>query len=260
MTACCAAWLSATISNLDDFTEARTWLERAIALDPGYAAHLRPARGLAQHPGRPGLVDGSEADYAEVIRLATAAFERDSFDAMALALCGHVKSLLLHKFDDAIALFDRAIAASPSSAIAWTRSSPTYSYIGDAQEAHPPSGARVCGCRRSTSTSSSPTPSWASRLYVAADHEEGMRWGRQGQRGEPRGGRRTCASSPSTWPRLASSTRPAKWGARSWRWSPGFQVDRFLVGYAAPRCRAGAPASPESPTPGRAFRAEARRR
>ena len=43
--------------------------------------------------------------------------QRDSFDAMALALCGHTKSLLLHEFDEAIALFDRAIEASPSSDI-----------------------------------------------------------------------------------------------------------------------------------------------
>src|SRR4030095_13310432 len=74
--------------SLEDFTEARTWLERAIALAPGYAApYALLAAWYRIRGGQGGSTDPS-AGYADVGRLATAAYERDSFDAMALALCG----------------------------------------------------------------------------------------------------------------------------------------------------------------------------
>jgi transcriptional regulator with AAA-type ATPase domain/TolB-like protein/Flp pilus assembly protein TadD len=161
----------------DDFAEARIWLEKAIALDPGYAApyallaiwhSIRFGQGWSSDPA---------ADQAEVMRLASAAVERDSFDAMALALCGHAKSVLLHEFDEAISLFDRALAASPNSAIAWTRSSPTYSYLGDSREAirRAEQGLRLSPL--------DPHIFFAHTIlglghYVAGDYEEAVRWGR----------------------------------------------------------------------------------
>ena len=36
---------------------------------------------------------------------------------------------------NSLELFDRALAANPSSAFAWLRSSPTFSYIGETREA-----------------------------------------------------------------------------------------------------------------------------
>ena len=170
------------------------------------------------------------ADYAEVIRLATAAYERDSFDAMALALCGHVKSLLLHKFDDAIALFDRAIAASPSSAIAWTRSSPTYSYIGDAQEAirRAEQGLRLSPLDVHIFFAHAIL---GLALYVAADHEEGNSVGTAGPERRTRGGRRTCASSRSSLAAAGQLDEARDVGRALLALEPGFQVDRFMVGY-----------------------------
>ena len=50
-------------------------------------------------------------------------------------MCGHIRSWLFHDYDHAIELFDRALAANPSAAIAWTRSSATFSYIGETREA-----------------------------------------------------------------------------------------------------------------------------
>ncbi len=161
----------------DDFAEARIWLEKAIALDPGYATpyallaiwhSIRFGQGWSSDPA---------ADQAEVMRLASAAVERDSFDAMALALCGHAKSILLHEFDEAITLFDRALAASPNSAIAWTRSSPTYSYLGDSGEAirRAQQGLRL--------SPFDPHIFYAHSIlglghYVGGDYEEAARWGR----------------------------------------------------------------------------------
>jgi DNA-binding NtrC family response regulator/TolB-like protein len=119
----------------EEFAEAGHWLRRAIELDPGYAApyavlanwhSIRVAQGWSPDP---------DVDFLEVTRLSAAALERDSFDATALALCGHVKAFLFHEFDEAVELFKRALAASPNSALAWIRSSATYSYIGLADEA-----------------------------------------------------------------------------------------------------------------------------
>ena len=57
------------------------------------------------------------------------------FDPHALSISGHIRSFLFRDFDYAIELFDRALAANPSSAIAWVHSSPTFSYIGETREA-----------------------------------------------------------------------------------------------------------------------------
>src|SRR5262249_17455261 len=59
----------------------------------------------------------------------------DRFDPRALSLCGHVRAFSFREFDQALELFDRALAANPSSAFAWVRSSPTFSYIGETREA-----------------------------------------------------------------------------------------------------------------------------
>ena len=215
--------------NPEDFNDARTWLERAIVLDPGYAApyalladwhSIRVNQGWSQDPA---------ADNAEVIRLATAAFERDSFDAMALALCGHVKSLLLHKFDEAIALFDRAIAASPSSAIAWTRSSPTYSYLGDAREAirRAEQGLRLSPLDLHIFFAHGIL---GLALYIAGEHEEGIRWGRKAREENAA----WTANLRFLSVNLAASGRldEARDVGRSLLAAePGFRVDRFMDGY-----------------------------
>jgi adenylate cyclase len=164
--------------NAADFAEARTWLERAIALDPAYAAPyallatwhvLRVQQGWSPDPA---------ADQAESMRMATAALARDSFDASALALCGHAKALFRYEFAEAIAMFDRALESSPSSYLAWTRSSPTYSYIGDAREA-------IRRAEHGLTLSPLdphifyPHTSLGIGFYVAGEYEEGARWGRK---------------------------------------------------------------------------------
>src|SRR5260370_13053453 len=118
-----------------DFGRAESLLQRAIALDDSYAAPyalasewhgLRVGQGWSPNP---------EAHSREALRLAEAAVDRDETNVRALTLLGHYKSYLSRDFDGAIALFDRALIASPGSAWAWGRSAPTYSYIGDGQEA-----------------------------------------------------------------------------------------------------------------------------
>ncbi len=171
--------------NLQDFGEASTWLEKAIVLDPANAAPYALLANWHSLRVQQGWSPDPTVDNAEVMRMAAAALERDSFDATALALCGHARSVSRYEFDEAIAMFDRAIESSPSSYIAWTRSSPTYSYIGDAREA-----IRRAEHGLSLSPLDSqlffPHTGLAIGLYVAGEYEEGARWGRKALEENPR--------------------------------------------------------------------------
>ena len=119
----------------EEFEQARDMFQRAIELEPGYATpYALSANWYSIRIGQGWSVNLSE-DVAAVNRLATAALERDPFDTLALALCGHVRSFLLRDFEGAIVLFQRALTGSPNSAEAWLWSSPTYSYIGEGAEA-----------------------------------------------------------------------------------------------------------------------------
>ena len=214
----------------DDFAEARNWLEKATALDPGYATpyallaiwhSIRFGQGWSSDPA---------ADLAEVMRLASAAVERDSFDAMALALCGHAKSLLLHEFDEAISLFDRALAASPNSAVAWTRSSPTYSYLGDSREAirRAEQGLRL--------SPFDPHVFFAHSIlglgyYVAGDYEEAVRWGRiaREENAQFTANLRFLAASLGA---LGHTHEAREVGEALLIMEPKFEVARFVASYA----------------------------
>lgn len=119
----------------EDFGTAGTLIQRSIALDDSYATSyalasewhgLRVGQGWSPDP---------KADSHEALRLAEAAMERDETNVRALAGLGHYKSYLFRDYEGALALFERAVKANPSSAWAWGRSSPTYSYIGEGDEA-----------------------------------------------------------------------------------------------------------------------------
>jgi transcriptional regulator with AAA-type ATPase domain/TolB-like protein/Tfp pilus assembly protein PilF len=216
--------------NPEDFAEARTWLTKATELDPAYAApyallatwhNLRVQQGWSPDPA---------VDNAEVLRMATTALARDSFDATALALCGHARSLLRYEFEEAIAMFDRAIEASPSSYVAWTRSSPTYSYIGDAREA-------IRRAERGLSLSPLdpqafyPHTSLGIAFYVAGEHAEGARWGRKAREENPRytGNLRFLAANLAAAGRTDEAREVAK---ALLALEPDFHVQRFIERYA----------------------------
>jgi adenylate cyclase len=118
-----------------EFDSARRMFDKAIALDSTYAAPYTLAAMWHSIRVGQGWSGDETADYEMVMCMAGAALERDPFDARALALCGHVRALRFRDYDGAITLFDRATAASPNSAVAWVRSSPTYSYLGKPAEA-----------------------------------------------------------------------------------------------------------------------------
>jgi adenylate cyclase len=119
----------------ESFSRARGLLQRANAHDPSYApAHAYTALWYVFRVGEMGSSD-PRADAAAGVSHAATALELDSHDAQILAISGHVHSYFLRDYSSAISLFDRAIAAGPSSALAWSMSSATRGYIGDGKTA-----------------------------------------------------------------------------------------------------------------------------
>jgi adenylate cyclase len=119
----------------DKFMQALPLFQRAMALDPTYAMAHALAAGWHSVRFNQGLSIDPMAEMREAERLSRMALTLDRFDPYALSLCGHLRAFLFRDYDHAIELFDRALAASPSSAIAWLRSSATFSYIGETREA-----------------------------------------------------------------------------------------------------------------------------
>jgi adenylate cyclase len=117
------------------YTEALPLFERALALDPRYATAYALAATCHGERFYDGTSPDPRGDHMEAERLSRLALTFDRFDPLALSLCGHIRSWLFRDYDHAIELFDRALAANPSAAIAWTRSSATFAYIGEPREA-----------------------------------------------------------------------------------------------------------------------------
>jgi adenylate cyclase len=119
----------------DPFTKALPLFERALALDPRYATAYALAATCHGERFYEGTSPDPTGDHMEAERLSRLALSFDRFDPLALSLCAHIRSWLFHDYDHAIELYDRALAANPSAAIAWLRSSATFSYIGETREA-----------------------------------------------------------------------------------------------------------------------------
>lgn len=161
----------------ESFSRARGLLQRAIAHDPGYApAYAYAAYWYNLRVAEWGSSD-PRADSMAAVHHVSAALERDGDDAFALAIGGHVQAFFLRQFRQAVALLDRAIAAGPSAAMAWSMSSCTRGYLGDSALAvqHAEQGVRL-----------SPLDSrlfWhegvlAQAHYIAGDYEQALEWAR----------------------------------------------------------------------------------
>jgi len=110
---------------------AQALLEQACALDPEYGqAYSHLALVHTRMVGQ-GWSEDERADGERASRAARKAIEKDRMDALGLAIYGHQQSYLFKDHLGAHASLERAIAAGPSCAPAWTFSSLTCGYLGD---------------------------------------------------------------------------------------------------------------------------------
>ena len=118
----------------DSFIRAGSLLRQAISHDPGYAATrsyaawwhiLRISQGWSGNP---------QTDRTEAARHSTTAINLDQNDYLALAIRGHCLAWM-RDYQASKEDLDRAVAAGPNSALAWTMRGLTLGFLGDANEA-----------------------------------------------------------------------------------------------------------------------------
>jgi DNA-binding SARP family transcriptional activator/TolB-like protein/Tfp pilus assembly protein PilF len=115
----------------ESFERAGLLLRRAIECEPEYAAaHAAYAAWYSLRLGQGWSADPS-ADARALEQSAAAAIDLDRGNAKALALLGHNRTIRGRNYISAMALFDRALSASPNDAEAWLWSSPSFAYAGD---------------------------------------------------------------------------------------------------------------------------------
>jgi adenylate cyclase len=159
----------------DSFSKARGLLEQAISYDPNYAlAYSYVALWYVFRIGEIGSSD-PDADARAGARYAARGVELGGDDAFALAVYTHAQSFLLHDLDKGREVSGRAIAAGPSSAMAWTMASATSGFLGDGPEAV---SQGEQGVRLSPLDARS---FWHEGLlgqahYVNGDHEQALEW------------------------------------------------------------------------------------
>ena len=121
--------------DFEAFSRARGLLQLSMSHEPGYApAYSYAAQWHTFRVGQ-GWSTDQEKDAREAAALAATAIELDQYDANALAIYGHARSFLMKDYGVGATYLDRAITAGPSSALAWTLSSCTSAYLGDAASA-----------------------------------------------------------------------------------------------------------------------------
>ena len=211
-------------------SQALPLFERAIALDPRYATAYALAATCHGERFYEGTSPDPQADHMEAERLSRLALSFDRFDPLALSLCGHIRSWLFHDYDHAIELFDRALAANPSAAIAWLRSSATFAYIGEPREAR----RRVeIGLRLSPYDAHVFFSYGLAGLaaYAEGDWAEAASWGRRAMAANPRfvGNLRFLAASLAACGQLDEARAV---GQRLLKLNPAFRARAFAEAHA----------------------------
>lgn len=117
------------------FDDAGGLLRRAVALDRGAPSTLAALADWHSLRLGQGWSDNPEGDRLGLEAATGAALALDARHPRALAMLGHNRAILSRGYDEAVALFDRALEAAPNDAEAWMWSSPTYAFRGEAAEA-----------------------------------------------------------------------------------------------------------------------------
>ncbi|GJD98789.1 adenylate/guanylate cyclase domain-containing protein [Methylobacterium isbiliense] len=213
----------------DSFARARTLLQQAMALDPTYAPPFAYAAWWhVLRVGELGSPDpASDARAAE--DRARTAVELDGNDPLGLAIYGHVQAYLLRDPETARRFLDRAIAAGPSVATAWSMSSAAYGFAGSARLAvqHGETGQRLAPA--------DPYTFWhegilAQAHYLDDSYDQAVAWARSAVAHNPsiRFNLRTLAASLAA---AGYGREAAAAAAHLLRVQPTFRLNVY-----APRC------------------------
>jgi tetratricopeptide (TPR) repeat protein len=164
--------------------DALTLFYRAIELDPDFAsAYGMAARVYALRRGG-GWLTGSDAEVAEVARLARRAAELGKDDAVALGTAGMGLSFIVRDHKHAEALTDRAIALNPNLAWAWLFSGWVKVWLGEPE-------AAIERVGRALRLSPNDPHSWSMYLAMAEAHlfagrfEEAASWAQMAVQEKP---------------------------------------------------------------------------
>ncbi len=118
----------------ESYREAGELLERAIAIDPSYAQayaylgwwlNFRIGEGWSKDPDK---------DRTRALAVSRRAIELDREDPFALAIAGHLVAFVGKNPEEALDLFEEALALNQNSAFAWGLSALTLAYLGRADE------------------------------------------------------------------------------------------------------------------------------
>jgi adenylate cyclase len=212
--------------NLD---EAKLLLDRAALLDPSYGRTFSLLAEWYTFRIGQGLSSGDE-DQEKVMAYATAALERDPADGQAMALRGHAFSWLYHEYEEALDMFEAALRIGSSSVLAWTYSSPTFSYVGDWERA-------VANAQYALRLSPLDPHGYTMRAalalayYTGRNYVEAARWGRRAVAANPHyhASYRFLIAALAAQEDVAQARRIAE---RFLRLDPGFRVEPFAAAYA----------------------------
>jgi adenylate cyclase len=213
-----------------DFASARELLQRAVALEPGYAAaYTYMAMWHKLNLGQ--RYSGDETSGTmDLMRAAESALERDPADAHALALLGHCKAWLHRDYVTALDLFEQAFAAAPNSAFVWGWSSPVCSYLGDGATAVARAKYALRLCPLGPEAYFFRTALGLAD-YTSGNYDEAIRWGRRAMAINPRyeANLRFLAASLAARGQLAEAREI---GRALLALRPDFSVARLAARYA----------------------------
>lgn len=167
------------------FSKARALLQRAISCDPSYSpSYSYAAYWHCYRIGQEWSRNIPE-DWAEALRLARAAIELDSNDALAWTVHGHVQSFAEKDFDLAIRSFGRATTACPNLAIAWLFNAVTLCFVGAGADAlaRAESGFRLSPQDANIFFAEHVL---AQAHYVCGNFNEAVLWARRAEKHNPR--------------------------------------------------------------------------
>lgn len=160
-----------------NFAVAGERLKSAIAEDSTFAMpHAWLAWWYMTLVGQ-GRSENADRDISLAGEHSRAATELDPNNALALAIHGHVRSFLCHQYDIGMIFLERALAASPSSSVAWVLSAASLAYNGEGERSvqHALRGLRLSPLDRYIFV----THNVLCMAYqVVGDYSEAIKWGR----------------------------------------------------------------------------------